>query len=55
MRTFKYCLIVGWISFLGIVLLCFVFPKPMGYMLGPIPSLFVLAPASYLLERLYMA
>lgn len=46
MRVFKYCLIFGWIGFLGTALLCFVFPKAMGYMLGPISGFFVLVPAS---------
>jgi hypothetical protein len=49
MRTLRYFLAAGWIGYLGIALLCFLFPKSTGFIVGPIPGLFVLMPICLLI------
>jgi hypothetical protein len=49
MRVLRSFLIFGWVILLGTVLLCFIFPKPMGHMLEHVADFFVLVPAALLI------
>jgi hypothetical protein len=48
MKVLRCFLFVGWTGFIGMVILCFVFSKSMGYVLRPIADFFVLIPAALL-------